>query len=453
MTTEVYNTIVKYNMLPKGSKVLVALSGGSDSMSLLYSLIALKDKLSLTIEAAHVNHCLRGEMADSDEAFVRKVCNELGIKLYVLKVNVALEAENNGLSTEECGRRIRYNFFNNVCSDGYIATAHNLNDRIETFLFNFTRGTSLKGLCSIPPVRGRIIRPLINCSKSEILNYCSINKIDFVTDITNFDVKYSRNRIRNNIIPQLKEINPSFENSAIRCIEALREDEVYLNSLAYDAYIQSRCDGGYNLKFLNELPIPIKKRTIAFIINFETEAEVNSYLINEIIGALDNYTVNGKGSKVQINETHFARARAGILEFLITSENDNIKQAMSLNIGINEYNGFLIDVSLLKKNNDSLQFVYKNLAEFQGDYDSIIGKLNVRVRQPGDSIKLKSRRITKTLRKIQNENKILPEIRDISPVIVDDEGVLCAYGCGIDERFIVSANTERVIIIKIMRKE
>ena len=232
MIDKVIRTVEKYQMLPEGGRVIAALSGGSDSMAMLTALLMLRERYSFTLEAAHVNHCLRGEQADSDERFVRDFCEKQGIKLHVLRADVAAEAKKNGEGLEEAGRRVRYAFFDSLGEDAVIATAHNLSDKVETFLFNFARGSALRGLCSIPAVRGRIIRPIIDCTKDEILRFCKENSIEFVTDATNSDIKYSRNRIRHTVIPQLKSVNPAFERSAGGCMELLAQDEELLTQTA-----------------------------------------------------------------------------------------------------------------------------------------------------------------------------------------------------------------------------
>ena len=162
-------------MIECGSAVVAAVSGGSDSMALLFALKSISDDYGFALCAAHVNHCIRGNDAERDENFVRQKCEELGVELFVKKADVVKMASEQGIGLEECGRNVRYEFFNSLGDNIVIATAHNLSARAETFLFNFARGSALRGLCSIPPVRDNIIRPLIECSKEEILDFCQKN--------------------------------------------------------------------------------------------------------------------------------------------------------------------------------------------------------------------------------------------------------------------------------------
>lgn len=448
MIDKVINTAEKYNMFDYGGRVIVALSGGSDSMSLLHSLIILKDRFNITVEAAHVNHCIRGDSADRDEMFVRNVCSSLGIKLHCLKADIPTMAKAEGLTLEQAGRIARYDFFNSVCGGGVIATAHNLNDRIETFLFNFTRGSTLKGLCSIPPVRDNIIRPLIDCSKNEILDFCNKNSISYVTDETNSDTIYARNRIRHNVIPELLIINPSFEKAAQRCISSLNDDEIYLNKSALKVYDLSKLEGGYNIDVLSEVPEVIKKRAVAYILDRETGADIDMTAVDKICDALGVYKESGRGMKIQLPGGYFARTRAGILEFSF-SDNRGSPGRVMLEPGDNIFGSFSINLSYNTELNNYSQIVSNELSVFYGDSAIINGRLYARTRVAEDKIRFKSRGISKSLRKIQNENHMPPEIRDCVPVICDDEGLLCTHGCGIDERFVISDKTAEYAIIRI----
>ncbi|MBR4452508.1 MAG: tRNA lysidine(34) synthetase TilS [Clostridia bacterium] len=448
MIDKVIKTAEKYNMFDSGGRVIVALSGGSDSMALLHSLILLKDRFNITVEAAHVNHCIRGESADRDEMFVRKVCGELGIKLHCMKADIPSMAKDKGMTLEQAGRIVRYDFFNSVCCGGIIATAHNLNDRIETFLFNFTRGSTLRGLCSIPPVRDNIVRPIIDCSKREILDFCDKNNIIYVTDETNSDTVYARNRIRHKVIPELLEINPSFESAALRCICSLNEDETYLFNSAMQVYENSKTDQGYSIDTLCDAPEIIKKRAVAYILDRETGADIDMTAVKIICEALGVYKKSGRGMKIQIPGGLFARTRAGILEFSFPDKSGN-SDIVILEPGNNIFGSYLIELNYNDKLNNYSQIVSNELSVFNGDSAIINGRLYARARVSDDKIRFKSRGISKSLRKIQNEKQMPPEIRDSIPVICDDKGLLCAHGCGIDERFEITDKTENIALIRI----
>ena len=450
MKTKVISTIEKYDMIPEGSRVIVALSGGSDSMSLLTVLYMLKDELNFTLEAAHVNHMLRGKDADDDENFVKNHCEKLGIKIHILKADVKGEAKKSGESLEEAGRRIRYEFFASLGEDCLIATAHNLGDRIETFFFNFTRGASLKGLCSIPPVRGNIIRPIIECSKAEILDFLKENSVDYRTDKTNSDTVYSRNRIRHNIIPELREINPSFEQNAARCINLLSEDEKFLHSLGEELIEKSKKSGGYDIQILHPSPVPVKARALSSIISEETGVFPDAAAINSVMKLLDDYVNSGEGKGVDI-PGGIARTGAGLLKF--PKKNEYSPDKVVLSEKENQFGKYIIKIAYSEKYTVCSPKETNNVYNYLLDANKISGKVYASVRQSGDSISLPGRNITKSLRKLQNEKGIPPEERDFMPVIRDDEGILLAAGCGIDKRAAVTAETGKILQITILKQE
>lgn len=451
MIDKVKATIEKYGMLKGGERVIVALSGGSDSMTLLNVLYELREEYNLTLEAAHVNHCLRGNDADADEQFARRECEKKGIVIHVLRADVRGEAEKSGETLEEAGRRIRYGFFESLGEDAVTATAHNLNDRIETFMFNFSRGTALKGLCSIPPVRNRIIRPLIDCSKQEILEYCSDNSIGYVTDKTNADVKYSRNRIRHNVLPELKELNPGFEMCAGRCMDSLNEDEEFLHSLAEKATDEAYCQNGYLIERLYRESGPVRKRAIRIIAENSLDIKPDSRTLETIDGLIREYAENGKGSNAEISGGNTVRTRAGMLEFPKVSETQAAEQ-VGLKLGSNSFGNYCVVAELVDADTVCLQNISKDLSLFYADCGIIRENTVIRSRNPEDRISYSKGNFSKALRKIQNEKAIPPEERDLIPVIADEKGLLIAAYCGIDSRAVVKPGQTKAVRIQIYKK-
>ncbi len=441
MIDKIRETIRKHNMIPCGSTVVAAVSGGSDSMVLLNALDMLKSEYGIKLIAAHVNHGLRGESADRDEAFVKEKCNGMGIEIRTLKADVAALAKESGTGLEECGRRVRYDFFNSLGENVIIATAHNLSDRVETFLFNFTRGSALRGLCSVPAVRDNIIRPLIDCSKDEILEFCEKNSIEYVTDETNSDVKYSRNRIRHNVITELEKINPSFEECAERCIESVNEDEKFLFSLASELAEKARRNSGYDADVLDEAPIPLKKRAVTHICEKNAGVTPEQKFVNKICEMLRN------GGQIQINGGVTVRVRKGILDFPSDSAEKSKAEIDGETVA---FANKLINIRIIDINEtNNLQNVSKQDLEYYLDYDKIIGKVCVRSREAGDCINLNSRGCTKTLKKLFNELEIPPEQRNSVAVFCDEAGVVLVEGADIDKRVSVTKETQNIMFIKI----
>ena len=433
MINKVRASIEKYAMLPRGATVVAAVSGGSDSMVLLNILQSLKNEYDFSLCAAHVNHCLRGENADRDERFVAKKCDEMNVPLHILKADVAKIAKENGMGLEECGRQVRYDFFNSLGDDVVIATAHNLNDAEETFLFNFSRGSTLRGLCSIPAVRGNIIRPLIDCSKEEILCFCENNSIEYVTDETNSDVVYSRNRIRHNVVAQLKEINSAFESCAGRCINSLNEDAEFLHSLADELIARAKNEAGYDAEVLLQAQMPVLRRAIIKIAEDSVGITPEYRSVENILELLKT------SGNVQINGGINVRVRKGVLDFPTESIGLKDVSIETEIVNINEIN--------------NLQSVSKHHLEYFLDCDKIHGRIVLRSREAGDNITLGARGCTKTLKKLFNELSVPSEKRDSVAVVADDNGVLIVEGVGCDKRAEIDKKTEKVQVVRIIRCE
>ena len=286
MIREVKNAVARYNIPLSGRTVAVGVSGGADSMALLHVLLELKDEFGMKIIACHVNHGIRGETADRDEKFVVEACKKLGVEARVLRADVPGTAKKMHLGVEECGRRIRYDFFNSVADDVIIATAHTLSDRSETLLLNITRGASVKGLCSIPAVRGNIVRPLIDCTRADIEKYCSDNSIAFVTDETNFEDIDSRHCIRLNVRPELKKLNPSLEKAFLRLISNAEEENDFMDGFSREILGKVRLAEGYDAGLLNKQHRAVRKRVIFEIINTETGIIPEAVHIEQVDGIL-----------------------------------------------------------------------------------------------------------------------------------------------------------------------
>ena len=208
MNRKLLDFIRHYHMLSPGDSVICAVSGGRDSMALLHLMLELQDALSVTVSAAHFNHQLRGEESRRDAEFVRQHCKRLGIPVFRGQGDVAAYAKTHGLGTEAAARTLRYEFLASLSPGAKIATAHNAQDNLETMLMHLLRGCSLHGLSGIPPVRGRIIRPLLTYPPEELSDYLTKNHIPHVEDSTNALDDAARNVLRHQVLPVLKQLNP-----------------------------------------------------------------------------------------------------------------------------------------------------------------------------------------------------------------------------------------------------
>lgn len=237
---EVLETIKKYKMIENGDKVVIGVSGGPDSMSLLNCLYSLKDKLNIEIFVAHINHMIRAE-ADEETEYVKECCNKKGIAFFYKKVDVEREAKDLKIGIEEAGRNIRYCFFEEVAQKvgaNKIATAHNSNDNVETVLMNLLRGTSVSGLKGIEKVReGKYIRPIIECSRKKVEEYCKEKKLNPKYDKSNEENIYTRNKIRNMLIPFIqKEFNPNILEGINRLSNLATEQERFIDNIVQKEY-------------------------------------------------------------------------------------------------------------------------------------------------------------------------------------------------------------------------
>ncbi len=297
METKVQKTINKFNLISDNDKILVCVSGGPDSMTLLHVL----QKLKYNICVAHLNHGLR-KSADDEELYVKKYCNNNNIDFFSKKVN--LKDNLDGMTIEEAGRRIRYDFFYEVAKKENctkIATAHNSNDNAETIIMNMIRGTGLNGLKGIEPKRDIIIRPLIEISRKEIEAYCKDNNLKTMHDESNDELLYTRNKIRLELIPYIeKNINSNVVNNLNRMSDILSEEENYIEKLVDEAYDECNvvCEEGKltcSLKAFNKLDIVLRKRLVLnFIIKTLGNAkDIEKVHVDDIVKLCEN-NVGGK---------------------------------------------------------------------------------------------------------------------------------------------------------------
>lgn len=426
MISKILTAIEQYNMIKSGDKVTVALSGGADSVALLYALNSQKDNLNISLYAAHVNHNLRGDESKRDEEFVKKLCDSLGIPITVWSVDVKSAAKESNESIELAARRIRYELFSKL--DTLIATAHTASDNLETVLFNISRGTGTDGLCGIPPVRDSIIRPLILCTRDDVVKYCNDNNLMFVTDSTNLTDDYTRNKIRHNVVPALKEINSAVEKNTVNSSRILRRENSYLDSIAGKELQKAQSNGELNVACLKKLDYVILCRVLRKFILNRTGITLNSTHTDQLVELI--YKPSGK---IDISS-----------EYSIISANKKLYiEKKSDNVS------FSAEISYLdKKGYEDAVKVNKLLSKCTVDCDKISGKLTVRTRMPGDSIKLAFGG-TKSLKKLYNEYGIKEYLREKLPVACDFDGVVFVTGVGVAKRVCPDGNTTHYAVITV----
>lgn len=421
MNNKVLKTVKKYNMLSKGDRVLIGVSGGADSIALLEFFVSVKEKYDLDICVAHIEHGIRGEDSVNDAEFVKNYCKKLGVSFYLKTIDAPNLAKKAKMGVEEYSRMARYDFFNTIECDK-IATAHNLTDNIETLLFRLARGTGLKGACSIPAVRGKIIRPFIEVSSGEIRKWCNDNNIPYRVDCTNSDSAYSRNLIRLEILPLFEKLNANYQDNIENFISDVNEDYAFIDDYVKSIYPKIVKNNEIDLPKLNELDLSIKKR---ILIMFFDE---NGYSLNRIhLQSVIDITL--KSGKTQIKENIFAISAKGKIR--IAKFND-----------LNKKDEFVTKILNID------EFKDKNI-DFYCDCDKIVGNIIIRAKQAGDRIKPAGRNVSKTLKKLFNESAYPIEKRNKKIVVCDDFGIVGVIGLCADERVKVDFNTAKILTIKL----
>ena len=314
----VYNCIKKYNMINSGDMIVVAVSGGPDSMSLLHVLLKLREKINFDIVVAHVNHMIRA-VADSETKYVEDFCTTNNVKCFVKKIDVIKKAELEKISTEEAGRNARYDFFDEVfykVNANKIAIAHNKNDNVETVLMNVIRGAGVSGLKGIEPVRdNKFIRPLIEIDRLDIEKYCEDNSLNPKFDESNKENIYTRNKIRNLLIPYLeKEFNPNIIDSVSRLSDLATQENCYIEKVLNETFSvllreeQNSCIV-LDLKLFNAQDLFIRSRILLLSIQkiFGTTKGIEKIHIDDVIKLCERnignkYLTPNKNTKIAVSK-------------------------------------------------------------------------------------------------------------------------------------------------------
>ena len=445
MENKALKTVEKYNMLSHGDIVIIGLSGGADSCALFYFLLSLRQSLGLNIIACHVNHMLRGEEADRDEMFVKKLCEENSVEFRLLRTDVAARAKELKESTEKCGRDIRYAFFEKTAGEygGKIATAHTASDNAETVLFNLTRGCGIRGLCGIPPVRGNIVRPLIEVTRAEIEEYCNEHGYKFITDSSNLEREYTRNILRLDVIPVLKEINPSFEENISGMTQRMMCNAGYLYTSAEKVLACAYTDKGY-------------KADVLYNCNDAVFAEVIAILTKEfgiIPEAKHIKLIKGicsSSGAVEIKSKIYAVSNQGFLRIIrrqeeISKEEITYSGQDLIVISDKKFKLSVVNIEEFHKRQKNNKFLFNYCL----DYDTIaMSGMIFRFRRSGDKFRLPKRNITKSLKRLFNELKIPRDKRESILVLADGSEVLWIEGIGTSESCTVKTGSKRVLMIQ-----
>ncbi len=417
------------------------MSGGADSVALLHFLWKTE---GVEVAAAHYNHCLRGAESDSDEEFVKALCAAMGIECITGRGDVAAYAAESGKSTEDAARTLRYEFLRKAAAQlgcSRIATAHNADDNAETVLLNLTRGTGLKGLCGILPVRGEIIRPFLQNTREEIEEYLSQNGLEHIEDSSNALDDYSRNRIRHHVSPVLRQLNPSYASAIARMTESLRDDEEYISSAAEEFIGREAKGGSVGVDAVMALDSPVRMRVFRLMHGGELSAVhcraiENICLVRSVHACAD---VPGMRVSREFDKLIFGGKETQKVERRELSAGEKVWVSEAETEISCEYVPFCSEI-------------HKSLNTFYLKSESICGSLSFASRSEGDKIRLEGRNCTKSLKKLFSEARLELGERQKRLVFYDEAGVVAVEGFGVAERC-SAKNGDNCIVIKLIIKK
>lgn len=441
---DVLSVIKRYNMLENCDRIVVGLSGGADSVCLLSVLNSLKAEYGFSLVAAHINHGIRGAEAQRDEESCKRLCESLNVPLEILHADIPTLSKQQGIGEEECGRIVRYDFFRSLAGErGKIATAHNLNDNAETLLLNLVRGAGSKGACGIPPVRDNIIRPLIETDRKSIEKYCEENKLQYVTDSTNLECEYSRNKIRIKVLPTLCEINQNAVGALSGFASRMREQEAFLESVVNEKYaLCVKNSELYEAEF-SALDIFLKKRIAGRFLSELSHGEVESKHIDDFL----RFVGSGK-ALVTASATEIVSRDGKIFKKPEQAEQFSV----DFSLDDKKVNLPFCEISIEKYDIKDLQNLNKDILDNLIDCDKISNTLILRSRKDGDKFTFSKRRVTKTVKKLFNEDKIPPEVRNRMIILDSDGEVVWLRGYGTNKKFRIGADTKKAIKLNISQE-
>lgn len=422
--------------------ITCALSGGADSVCLLYSLLYFQKKYKLEISAMHVQHHLRGEESLRDENFCRTLCQKLHVPLQVISIDVQAYQKQHSLSVETAARECRYQAFS-AHAEGLVATAHTASDNLETVLFRLIRGTGTKGLCGIPEQRDKYIRPLLRTSRKEIEAFISEQHLDYITDSTNLDTAYTRNFIRHTIIPLCSEINPqSSEHAVSMMTDILTQEEDFLEQTAKAVFIQHYQN--HTMQNLETLHPALQRRCIALFL--EANQIKPDYLMILNIQKL----LQSGGQTEIIREKVTARVSQHVL--FLEQKHTEISEIF-LTLGENQiFPEYHVKAELVtKKNPDEFEKIHTLFANSALDYDIIKGYAVLHSRKNGLHFRPAGKNHTVSVKKWLQTQPVSE--RNSLHFLSDENGLLWVQHLGVSETAAVTESTQRMLILHVHRTD
>ena len=465
MLDKIEQYMLDNHMPVRNGHVIVGVSGGADSMCLLFVMLSLRSRLNMTVTAVHIHHGLRGAEADADEAFTKAFCQVQDIECVIFRTDIRAMAHREKLTEEEAGRKYRYMCFEQVRAQKHaacIAVAHHQDDQAETVLFNLARGSGLAGLSGIAPVRDKIIRPLLCLNRREIEALLEENHIDFCTDRTNFDTNYTRNKLRHQVLP--------FFTEEINSETVAHISKTAVNVRAVLEYIRQQAEEALSCVSLQNQPQTLQCRLFLQHPEIIQKEMLRSWLdrhtgsLKDItekhIEAIIDLAKNQSGRRIHLPYGWIAvRSGEGMtLKYVkenapqkASTEEIEISQ-MPCEIEIEPGMTLTFDfLSLNEEKNEENLIIPENACTKWMDYDKIKGSLKIRHRQSSDVICIRGGR-HKKLRRVLIDDKIPEDIRNKLWLLADGNDILCILGGRMGEDYKVTKDTRTILIVGIKEK-
>lgn len=438
--------IQEHSLISSGDKILIALSGGPDSVFLLHFLLKYKKKYKIEIGAMHMNHMIRGKDADVDEYFCKNLCLQSGIKFYSIKKNVPSFAKQNKISIEEAAREIRYKELERCRKKfGYdkIATGHTCSDNAETVFLNLIKGAGIKGLSGIPINRGNIIRPILSISREEILKYLAKNKIGFMIDKSNLSNDYERNIIRNDLFPLIKKhFNPKIEQTLFKSSSVLKSQSLIVRSaigLLSESVVR-RKDEKIELSIyeLQKIDQNLWGELIKYSIDktFRLQSSYEDCLkIISLISKQTGKSINISNNLVALKERN---------KILLYRKDDSkkrepieIKIGKAIKIGKKKIKLEIVDKNSIRySTNKNIEFI---------SADSISNSFILREWKAGDKFYPLGTKGSKNVSDFLNDKKVSSFEKSRQLVLLNDNRIIWVVGYQIDNRFKITDQTKKVL--------
>lgn len=463
----VFRYITEHNLIEKGDTVIAGVSGGADSVCLLFLLLDLKERLGINVAALHVEHGIRGEDSKKDAQFVEELCRLRHIPFEMREVDAAGYAKEYKMTLEEAARILRYGAFTEAISrygekHVKIAVAHHRDDQAETVLFQMARGSGLRGLGGMHPMRDQIIRPLLTCSRRDLELYLLENDLPYCTDETNLDNQYARNRIRNVILPQLKEIQPGCVEHIASAAAELQEIDAFLKKQAEPVYAQiTETKAGclqIRLRDFDALDPVIQKEIVRMAIGEFIPAKKD--ILRRHIESIVALTGKENGKELHLPQGVLIKKTENVLVFQRGEWRENSAEWTGPWILVAEgdteveiANEVLLDPEHVFKSRifpcrDDLTIPQDTYTKWL-DYDRIKNGLLIRTRRSGDYLCIDDAGHKKSLQDYFVNNKIPADIRDQVLLVADGDHVVWIPGYRISTQYKITDQTRNVIELQI----